>query len=371
MQPENDLLLRAYRKEQTERRPVWIMRQAGRYLPSYRKVRERADFFTLCQTPDLVAEVSVQPVDQIGVDAAIIFSDILVIPQAMGMELEMVSGTGPVFHDPIRSHDDADRLKSIGAEELQYVFDGVSATRTALGGRVPVIGFAGSPWTLLTYMVEGQTSKNFRIVKELIYNDPAFGHRLLARLADIVGDYLAGQAAAGADALQIFDSWGGVLPPALYREFSLAYITRAVERMRAQAAGRTEQAGREPQAADGDGAPESDSAPEPPVVLFSRGVHHSLAEQAGSGVTALGVDWTFDLGRVREATEDRVALQGNLDPCMLYADEDRIRREVRAMLASFGSDPGYVVNLGHGILPDTDPEKARSFVRAVKEESAG
>ena len=341
---ENDLFLRACRRLPAPRRPVWIMRQAGRYLPDYREVRRQVDFFTLCRTPELVARVTLQPVDQLGVDAAIVFSDILVVPQAMGMELEMVEGTGPVFPHPIRTRADADALRQARAEGLRYVTDAIAQTKRALAGRVPLIGFAGSPWTLLCYMVEGRGSKDFRYAKELLYREPELARRLLATLADGVAEFLAAQLAAGADAVQIFDTWGGLLGPTQYREFDLWYVNRIIGRLPYDRG---------------------------PLILFSRGVHHSYDEMADSGADVLGLDWTAGLAEVRARVGDRVALQGNLDPVALYADPRRITSETHAMLAAFGDGPGLVANLGHGIRPDTDPDHARAFVRAVQEYASG
>lgn len=336
---ENDLLLRACRREPTRRRPVWIMRQAGRYLASYQEVRKEVDFFTLCRSPELVAEVTVQPVDQIGVDAAIIFSDILVIPQAMGMDVDMESGIGPVFARPLRTAADIAALKRADPADLRYVPDAIAETKRVLAGRVPLIGFAGAPWTLYTYMVEGQGSKEFATAKAFMYREPALAHKLLGMLADGVADYLTAQIEAGADVIQLFDTWGGLLRPSDYREFSLSYMRRIIEQLPASRA---------------------------PVIVFSKGVHHSYRELAESGADVIGVDWTADLAEVRSAVGSRVAVQGNLDPALLYASPQRIREETRAMLSSFGNGPGHIVNLGHGIRPDTSPDHARAFVEAVK-----
>jgi uroporphyrinogen decarboxylase len=336
---ENDLLLRACRREPTPRRPVWIMRQAGRYLASYQEVRKEVDFFTLCRTPELVAKVSLQPVNQIGVDAAIIFSDILVIPQAMGMHVDMEPGTGPVFEKPLRSAADLAELRRADPADLHYVPDALRETKKALAGRVPLIGFAGAPWTLFTYMVEGQGSKEFPHAKGLMYREPEVAHRVLSMLADGVADYLVSQVEAGADVVQLFDTWAGLLRPADFREFALPYVQRIIERL--------------PQ----------DRAP---VIYFPKGVHHSQRELAASGADVISLEWTVDLADARSALGDRVALQGNLDPVLLYADPDRIAQETEAMMRSYGSGPGLIANLGHGIRPDTSPDHARAFVDAVK-----
>ncbi|MHB1686361.1 MAG: uroporphyrinogen decarboxylase [Ignavibacteriaceae bacterium] len=340
---KNDLFLRACKKQPVERTPIWIMRQAGRYLPEYRKVREKADFITMCQTPELAAEVTIQPVDIIGVDAAIIFSDILVIPQAMGMEFQMIESKGPVFPHPIRTESDAKNLKEIDpAKDLKYVLDAVALTKKELNGRVPVIGFAGSPWTLLTYMVEGKGSKNFAFVKKLVYNNPKLAHDILDKLARAVAKYLSAKIDAGADAVQIFDTWGGILSPADFEEFSLRYISKVISEIKRNGE---------------------------PVIVFSKGVHHNLEGLANTGADVVGLDWTMDLGEVRKKIGGKVVLQGNLDPAVLYAGKNKIREEAKRILNSYGEGSGHIFNLGHGILPDVDPENAKALVQIVKEES--
>jgi uroporphyrinogen decarboxylase len=338
---KNDLFLRACKRKPVERTPIWIMRQAGRYLPEYRAVREKADFMTMIKTPELASEVTIQPVDIIGVDAAILFSDILVIPDAMGMNLEMHEGKGPVFPNPIRTKNDVDALKVIDPyKDLKYVLEAVELTKKELNGRVPLIGFAGSPWTLMTYMVEGKGSKNFSFVKQMIYNEPELAHQLLDKLADAVADYLSAKIEAGVNAVQIFDTWGGILAPNEFEEFSLQYITKVIDNIKRK---------------------------NEPVIVFAKGVHFKLNRLAKSGADVLGLDWTMDLGKVRKKTGDKVALQGNLDPCVLYAEEDKIKEEATKVLDSYGEGSGHVFNLGHGILPDIDPEKVKSLVRFVKE----
>ena len=340
---QNDLFLRACKKLPVERTPVWIMRQAGRYLPQYRAVREKADFLTMCKTPELASEVTIQPVDFIGVDAAIIFSDILVIPEAMGMHLEMIESKGPVFHNPIRNGNDVDGLKGIDpSKDLKYVLDAVSLTKKELNGRVPLIGFSGSPWTLMTYMVEGKGSKNFSNIKKLIYNNPALAHKLLDKISKAVADYLSAKIEAGADAVQIFDTWGGILSPADYQEFSLNYISKVISQIKKK---------------------------DQPVIVFSKGAHYKLNEIAACGANVVGLDWTMDLGEVRNKIGDMVALQGNMDPTLLYAPKEKIREEVKKVLSSYGEGNGHIFNLGHGILPDVDPENAKALVDFVKEES--
>ena len=345
----NDLYLRALAREPVERTPVWVMRQAGRYLPEYLATRRRAgDFMTLCSTPELACEVTLQPLDRFGLDAAILFSDILTVPDAMGLGLRFETGEGPVFERPVRSRADVDALPVPDpAESLRYVTDAVSLIRRELDGRVPLIGFSGSPWTLATYMVEGGTSKDFAKVKGLMFAEPRTLHALLAKLADAVTAYLDAQVRAGAQALMVFDTWGGALSPAAYREFSLAYMARIVEGVTREAEGRRV-----------------------PVTLFTKNGGARLAEMAETGCDGLGVDWTTDLADARAAVGDRVALQGNLDPSVLYGSPETIRREVRAVLESFGDGPGHVFNLGHGIHQHVDPEHLGVMVEAVREISA-
>jgi uroporphyrinogen decarboxylase len=338
----NDLFLRACRREPVERPPVWMMRQAGRYLPEYRAVRERADFLTMVRTPELAVEVTLQPVDRLGVDAAIIFSDILVIPQAMGMALSVDEGVGPRFHQPLRSAGDFDCLRDIVPEhDLGYVLDAIRLARRALDGRVPLIGFAGAPWTLMSYMIEGQGSKSFTQAKRLLVRDPARAHALLGRLARVVGAFLAAQVAAGAQAVQLFDSWASALGPRDFREFALPYLAEAVRL--AKPAG-------------------------VPVVAFAPGAGWALEEIARvTGADVIGVDWQTDAGDARRRLAGHpVALQGNLDPCWLYGSPAEIRSRTRDMLAAFGGQ-GHIANLGHGINPDVPVAHAQAFVDAVKE----
>lgn len=343
MNLKNDLFLRACRRQAVERTPVWIMRQAGRYLPEYRAVREKADFLTMCKTPELASEVTLQPIDILGTDAAIIFSDILVIPEAMGMHLEMHEGKGPIFHNPVRSSEDVKSLKEIDPTvDLKYVLDAVELTKKELNGRVPLIGFSGSPWTLLTYMVEGRGSKNFSFVKKMIYNDPALAHRLLDKISKAVADYLSAKIASGVNAIQIFDTWGGILSQKDFREFSLQYIAKVISEIKKN---------------------------DEPVIVFAKGVHYNLQDIINSGADVLGMDWTMDLGEVRKQIQDKAALQGNMDPCVLYAGKENIRKEVIKVLESYGNGSGHIFNLGHGILPDVDPENAKALVQFVKEES--
>lgn len=340
---KNDLFLRACKRQPIERTPIWMMRQAGRYLPEYRAVREQADFLTMCKTPELATEVTIQPIDLIGVDAAILFSDILVIPEAMGMTLEMHAGKGPVFPKPIRSEEDAKELKSIDPTvDLKYVLDAVSLTKRELNGRVPLIGFSGSPWTLLTYMVEGRGSKNFSEVKKLIYNNPQLAHKLLSKISDTVAEYLSAKIEAGCNAVQIFDTWGGILTPDDFNEFSLQYLQSIVSNIKRA---------------------------NEPVIVFAKGVHYNLEGLVQTGADVIGLDWTMDLGEVRKLVGDKVALQGNLDPTKLYGNEDVIKNEAAKILQSYGKGSGHIFNLGHGILPDVPPANAKLLVDFVKEES--
>ncbi len=339
----NDLFLRACKRQRVERTPVWMMRQAGRYLPEYRAVRAKSDFMTMVKTPELAAEITIQPVDIIDVDAAIIFSDILVVPDAMGMQLDMVESRGPVFRTPIRSKADIDALKIADPERsLRYVMDAISLTKRSLGGRVPLIGFAGSPWTLATYMIEGSGSKQFKYVSQMMLDEPEVLQLLLDKLADAVRLYLEAQIASGADAVQIFDTWGGFLTPDHYKRFSLDYIFKVVSNLHR------------------DGAP---------VIVFSKGANHSLNEIAEIGADVVSVDWTVDLADARSRIGDRVAIQGNLNPSYLYASPETIRHEVKSLLRKFGKGSGHVFNLGHGIFPDVPVEHARALIRSVKEES--
>ncbi|PSQ91549.1 MAG: uroporphyrinogen decarboxylase [Proteobacteria bacterium SW_6_67_9] len=341
----NDRLLRALARQPVDRPPVWLMRQAGRYLPEYRRVRERAgDFLTLCQTPEMACEVTLQPVDRFGLDAAIIFSDILTIPHAMGLGLHFVSGEGPRFEHPVRNRAAAERLHVPDPiSELGYVMDTVRLTRLALQGRVPVIGFAGSPWTLATYMVEGGTSRDFATIKAMLYDEPAALEALLARLADAVAAYLNAQIAAGAQAVQIFDTWGGALEPKAYHRFSLAPMQRILEQLTRTAEGRRV-----------------------PVILFTKQGGQYLRALAAAGADAVAIDWTTDIADARARVGEQVAVQGNLDPCVLYAGADTVARETEALLDRAGSQPGHVFNLGHGVHPTIDPERVRVMIDTVK-----
>jgi uroporphyrinogen decarboxylase len=341
---KNDRLLRALLRQPVDVTPVWIMRQAGRYLPEYRAVREQAgDFKTLCTTPELACEVTLQPLRRFALDAAILFSDILTIPDAMGLGLYFTEGEGPQFKKPVRTAADVAALPVPDPEsELKYVMDAVRLIRRELHGQVPLIGFAGSPWTLATYMVEGGGSKDFALVKSMMFDQPQLMHQLLDVLARAVAAYLNAQVAAGAQALMLFDTWGGVLTPRDYREFSLRYMERIIRGLTREHEGR-----------------------QVPVILFTKNGGQWLETMADSGTDALGIDWTTDLGDARARVGQRVALQGNMDPSLLYASPERLRREVDAILASYGQGSGLVFNLGHGIHPHVNPDKVAVVVDAV------
>jgi uroporphyrinogen decarboxylase len=337
---EDSLFIKACKRQATERTPVWIMRQAGRYLPEYRAIRQKYDFLTMCKTPELAAEVTVQPIDIIKTDAAILFSDILVIPEAMGMHLDIIESKGPVFDSPIRDRQAIENLNTKDiVERLDYVMQAIKVTKEKLGGRVPLIGFSGSPWTLVTYMVEGKGSKNFDVVKSFIYNEPAAAHRLLQVLADSVVEYLNAKIAAGCDAVQIFDTWAGILSPSDFEEFSLKYIRYICDNLKTNGA---------------------------PVIVFAKGVS-SYARLAELKCDSLGVDWSKEIGAVRKEIGGAKALQGNIDPTVLFAPKEKIRQETERVLQSYGAGAGHVFNLGHGILPKTPVENTRYFVECIKE----
>ncbi len=346
---KNDRLLRALKRQPVDCTPVWLMRQAGRYLPEYRATRARAgSFLAMAKNPDLACEVTLQPLARFDLDAAILFSDILTIPDAMGLELYFVDGEGPKFRNTVRSAAD---LKKLGVPDmetdLRYVMDAVRVIRRELDGKVPLIGFSGSPWTLACYMVEGGGSKDFARIKAMALNDPETLHGLLKVNTDAVIAYLSAQRAAGAQALQVFDTWGGVLSPSMYREFSLPYLERiARELPRGEAEDRT------------------------PLILFGKGNAVHLEALAATGTEAGGVDWLVEIGEARRRTGGKVALQGNLDPAVLYGSPDAIRGQVGKVLASFGEGSGHVFNLGHGMSPDMDPDHVGVLVDCVHELSA-
>jgi len=344
----NDLYLRALLQQPVERTPVWMMRQAGRYLPEYRELRKQAgDFMSLCKNPELACEVTLQPLRRYDLDAAILFSDILTIPDAMGLGLYFETGEGPRFEHVVRDQAAVDKLPIPDPElELGYVMDAVRTIRKALKGQVPLIGFSGSPWTLATYMVEGGSTKNFSEVKKLAFAQPQVMHQLLDKLAQSVTLYLNAQIAAGAQSVMIFDTWGGVLSKRDYREFSLRYMEQIVAGLTRHADGR-----------------------QVPVTLFTKNGGQWLGDMAAVGADALGVDWTTDLATARQTVGSKVALQGNMDPSILYAPAERIEAEVQHILASYGQGTGHVFNLGHGIHPQIPPEHVTAFINAVHQHS--
>lgn len=341
---KNDTLLRAARGETTEYTPVWIMRQAGRYLPEYRAKRALEEFFTVVRTPELATEITLQPIERFPLDAAIIFSDILVIPQAMGMECLMIKGRGPVFPDPLKTPADLERLITPDVQHsLKYVFDALTLTRQELNGRVPLIGFCGAPWTLMAYMIEGGGSKSFAASKTWLFKHPAASHKLLQSITDVLIEYVIAQVDAGAQLIQVFDSWAGLLSPKAFNEFALPYLKQVADAL-------------------------AEQRPDIPTTVFAKGAYYALEDLADSAYNVVGLDWTMNPQEARERVAGKVALQGNMDPCMLFASPEDIRAEVKQMIEAFG--PGnYIANLGHGMLPSHDPEHARVFIEAVHEYS--
>jgi uroporphyrinogen decarboxylase len=342
---KNDLLIRALLREATPRRPIWLMRQAGRYLPEYRATRARAGgFLEMCTNPEIACEITLQPVNRYPLDAAILFSDILTIPHAMNLGLEFEAGEGPKFERPVRSAADIAKLGVPDpGTELKYVTDAVALIRRELNGRIPLIGFAGSPWTVATYMVEGGGSKTFGQIKRMMYEAPRDLHRLLALLAKATILYLNAQIAAGAQVVMLFDTWGGVLTPAQYQEFSLHYMAEVVAALTRQV-----------------------DAQRVPCIVFTKGGGAWLDKIAAIGCDAVGIDWTTDLAAARRSVDGRVALQGNLDPAALFSTPDVLRAETLKVLASYGSGPGHIFNLGHGITPDVDPERVAVLIDTVQ-----
>ncbi|MDN3643497.1 uroporphyrinogen decarboxylase [Lutimonas halocynthiae] len=339
---KNDLYLRALRGETVPRPPVWMMRQAGRYLPEFIAIREKYDFFTRCRTPELASEITVQPIRRYGMDAAILFSDILVVPQAMNIPFEMKEGLGPYLPNPIRSQKDVDQtiVPDIN-EELGYVMDAIKMTKEMLNDEIPLIGFAGSPWTVFCYCVQGQGSKSFDKAKEFCFTQPIAAHQLLQKITDTTIAYLREKVKAGVDAVQIFDSWGGMLSPTDYQEFSWRYIKQIIDALHNEA----------------------------PVIAFGKGCWFALEEMTKSNVSALGVDWTLSPKIARKLTNNSVTLQGNLDPSRLLSPPAEIKKLVTNMINEFGKDK-YIVNLGHGILPNIPVDNAKAFIDAVKEYGA-
>lgn len=342
MQLKNDLILRAARGEKTERTPVWLMRQAGRILPEYREIRNRlSGFIELAKTPELAAEVTIQPVDILNVDAAIIFSDILVVPEAMGLPYEMVEKRGPHFPEVIKSEADVQKLRIADPEEgLEYVLEAIRITKRALNGRVPLIGFAGAPFTIFCYMVEGSGSKTFSKARKMLYTRPDLAHQLLRKITDTTIAYLKAQVEAGANMLQIFDSWAGILPPQQYGEFSLSYIREICEAIR-----------------------------DVPVTVFAKGAFFAREEMGQLPCETIGLDWNMDIAESRRMIGTEKTLQGNLDPCALFGGDEQVARATREMLDTFGPHR-HIANLGHGVYPDIEPEKVKIFVETVKEYSA-
>ena len=339
---KNDLLLQALRGEAVSRPPVWMMRQAGRYLPDYIKLRQKYDFFTRVETPELACEITLQPVDQVGVDAAIIFSDILVIPQAMGMEVLMEEGKGPLLPQVVKTEADIDALVTTDtAERLNYVMQALTLTKKELNGRVPLIGFAGAPWTLLCYMVEGKGSKTFDKAKQFCFTQPELAHKLLQKITDVTIAYLKAQAKAGADLVQVFDSWSGMLSPADFKIFAQPYLVQIADAVSADVQ----------------------------VILFPKGSWYALEDLSKSSAAGLGLDWSVTPTLARQLTGNNITLQGNFDPSKLLAPIPQIKKEVKEMIDGFGTRR-YVANLGHGILPNVPVDHARAFVDAVKEYGA-
>ena len=338
MSIKNDLFLRALKGETVERPPVWMMRQAGRYLPEFMEIREKYDFFTRCQTPELASEITVQPIRRFGLDAAILFSDILVIPQAMEIEVQMKPNFGPYLPRPIRSQKDVDRVVVPDVDiALAYVMQAIKATKEKLNDEIPLIGFAGSPWTILCYCVQGQGSKTFDLAKEFCFTQPVVAHQLLQKITDTTIAYLKAKVKAGVDAVQVFDSWGGMLSPTDYQEFSWKYIQQIIDALKDDA----------------------------PVIVFGKGCWFALGDMAKSGAAALGVDWTCSARNARYLSGGNITLQGNFDPARLLSPPKVIHKMVIQMIDEFGKDK-YVANLGHGILPNIPVENAKAFIDAVK-----
>ncbi len=341
MKLQNDLILRAARGEEVERTPVWLMRQAGRVLPEYRKVREKmGGFKELVESPEFACEVTIQPVDILGVDAAIIFSDILVIPEAMGLPYQMMEAKGPWFEKTVQTAADIDALRVASGEDLHYVLEAIRLTKEALSGRVPLIGFAGAPWTIFAYMIEGGGSKTFSKAKKFLYTHPDLAHKLLDKITQSTLNYLLAQVKAGADMLQIFDSWAGVLSPEQYKEFSLRYISRICDGIKA--------------------------AVEVPITVFAKDAFFARKELGLIHCDTIGLDWTMDIAESRALIGNMKTLQGNMDPCLLYAPDQVIVDETVKMLKAFGKHR-HIANLGHGIYPDTEKEKVKLFVNTIKE----
>ncbi|CAH2310573.1 uroporphyrinogen decarboxylase [Pelobates cultripes] len=347
---QNDIFLRAARGEECQHVPVWCMRQAGRYLPEFRETRASQDFFASCRSPEICCELTLQPLRRFPLDAAIIFSDILVIPQALGMEIRMEPGRGPVFQEPLQTPEDLQKLKSKVdvKQELGYVFRAITLTRHKIAGKVPLIGFTGAPWTLMTYMIEGGGSNTMSKAKRWLYQQPSASHQLLRQLTDIIVEYLVGQVAAGAQALQVFESHAGILGPQQFADFSLLYLQEISRRVKEKL--------------------KAEGLEQVPMIVFAKDAHYALENLSQSGYEVVGLDWTIQPQEARERTGNRVTLQGNMDPCALYASKEDIEKTVQKMIESFGCR-GYIANLGHGLYPDMDPEHVGAFIAAVHKHS--
>ena len=340
---QNNRLLKTLRKQTTDRPPVWIMRQAGRYLPEYRELRQRAgSFLDLCQNPDWACEITLQPIRRFNLDAAILFCDILTIPYAMDLGLEFVPGKGPVINQPVQDETAINNLPKVDVNaQLGFVADAIQLVQQELQDSIPLIGFAGSPWTVATYMVEGGSSKTFNQIKSMLYARPDLLTTLLDKIAEATSDYLLAQCHAGVDALMMFDTWGGVLEPLAYQQFSMHFMQQVVQNVKKQ-------------------------YPDVPITLFSKQVPHSLNQLAQTGCDALGVDWTISMTTARHLTQDKVALQGNIDPCVLYAPPKVIEQKTRELCDAMSDFPGHIMNLGHGVYPDIPVEHVQAFVETVQ-----
>jgi len=366
MNLKNDLIVRAAKGEQVERVPVWLMRQAGRVLPEYLAVRKKAgNFKSMIETPELAAEVSIQPVDILGVDAAIIFSDILVIPEAMGLSYQMIEKSGPWFEKTIQSEKDILQLLVAQASDLNYVMDAIKLTKKNLDGRVPLIGFAGAPWTILSYMIEGHGSKTFSKAKKFLYTQPQLAHLLLEKITQSTINYLKGQQESGADLIQIFDSWAGILSPEQYNEFSLKYISKICDELQKS---NPDPSARNPVPNHQDKKTSPFSLhplPNTPVIVFAKGAYFARKEMGKLNCSVIGLDWNMDIDESRNLIGNQKTLQGNMDPCLLYSDFATIKKETEKMLRSFGPQR-TIANLGHGLYPDIEKDKVKCFVDTVK-----
>lgn len=339
---KNDLFLRALKGEAVDRPPVWMMRQAGRYLPEYMEIRKKYDFFTRCETPELASEITLQPIRRYGMDAAILFCDILVVPQAMGIEVQMKEGIGPWIPHPIENEKDLNQIQMPDVKEsLNYVMEAIKMTKEKLENEIPLIGFAGSPWTIFCYVIQGSGSKNFQKAKKICFTQPKLAHHLLQKITDVTIAYLKEKVKAGVDVVQLFDSWGGLLSPEDYPVFSWSYLQQIIDSLQQEA----------------------------PVIVFAKGCWYALEDMAKSGASALGVDWTISPKEARNRSGGKITLQGNFDPTRLYSPPSEIKELVHRMIRDFGKDR-YIVNLGHGILPDIPVENAGAFIEAVKEYNA-